>query len=68
MVDKALLVWFQQKIVFPNVRIHGDMLLAKANQFAENFGYESAVSMAWVDCFKNDITSNKCLKVEKQLV
>eukprot|EP00795_Rhopilema_esculentum_P009563 gene9563-17311_t len=52
MLDKALLVWFQQKIVLPNVRINGDMLLAKANQFAENFGYESAVSMAWVDRFK----------------
>ena len=39
-VDKALLVWFPQKSVLPNLRLLGDMLLMEAKEFANDFGYK----------------------------
>ena len=32
-VDKALLIWFQQKLCLPELRIDGSMLLQQANTF-----------------------------------
>ena len=51
-VDKALLIWLRQKVALLNIRIRGDMLLARANQFAERLGYDSRVCMTWIKQFQ----------------
>ena len=35
--DKALIIWFRQKAVLPDIRIDGSMLLIKVNQFRLDF-------------------------------
>lgn len=54
-VDQALLVWFRQKAVQPDIRLDGSMLLIKANQFRLEFDPDdtNAINMAWIDRFKH---------------
>ena len=51
-VDAALILWFRQMDVRPELRLEGDMLYEKAKYFAREFQHETPPSMAWVDRFK----------------
>ena len=52
--DKALIIWFRQKAVLPDVRIDGSMLLIKANQFRLDFDPTdtNVITTSWIDRFK----------------
>ena len=40
------------KSLLPNLRLHSDMLLMKAKEFANDFGYEEEVTPSWIKRFK----------------
>ena len=52
-VDSALLLWFQQKAILPDLQIDSEMLWQKAEFFARQFGNEDPkITMACIECFK----------------
>ena len=51
-VDAAMVIWFRQYYGMPDLRIDGEMLLAKAAYFANEFKHEKAPSPAWMDRWK----------------
>ena len=62
-IDAALIIWFRQYCTDPDLRIDGDMLVAKANYFCKEFGYESSeITLGWIHRFKKRYGVGKILK------
>jgi len=53
-VDKALITWFWQKALIPDIRLDGGMLLLQANKFCHQFDPDDTdtITLSWVERFK----------------
>jgi hypothetical protein len=53
-VDKALITWFRQKALIPDIRLDAGMLLIQANKFRQMFNPDDtdAITPSWVERFK----------------
>ena len=48
-IDAALIILIRQYCTDPDVRIYGDMLVAKANYFCREFDYEGLeITSGWI--------------------
>ena len=53
-VDKAMIIWFRQKSVLPDMRLDGTILLTQGNKFRLQIDPEdkTEITALWIERFK----------------